>query len=149
MQLQKEISEKKVNLGNPGLTSLWNFNPDNLEACRAKERDFLPSLENYFEEAIEELDPKNEIEDTYKKVNNGEWGWRALRLMSRRSTHFFISGNNPIDKLPKYLESMLGKMAKEIPSLQKEDGADVSQEIDADMDTTEQTETETKGSRQN
>merc|ERR1719427_784732 len=142
--IQKEIAEKKVNLGNPGLTALWNLHPDNLEACRAKDRDFLPSLENYFEEAIEQLDPKNEIEDTYKKVNNGEWGWRALRLMSRRSSHFFISGNNPIAKLPKYLESMLGKMAKEIPSLQKEDGADVSQEIDADMDTTEQTETETK-----
>ena len=91
-QLQKEVAEKKINLGNSGLTSLWNYNPDNLEACRAKERDFLPSLENYFEEAIEQLDPKNEIEDTYKKVNNGEWGWRALRLMSRRSTHFFISG---------------------------------------------------------
>ena len=92
LQLQKEVAEKKINLGNPGLTSLWNYNPDNLEACRAKERDFLPSLENYFEEAIEQLDPKNEIEDTYKKVNNGEWGWRALRLMSRRSTHFFIAG---------------------------------------------------------
>jgi len=142
--LQKEVSEKKVNLGNPGLTALWNFNPDNLEACRAKERDFLPSLENYLEEAIEQLDPKNEIEETYKKVNNGEWGWRALRLMSRRSTHFFISGNNPIDKLPKYLESMLGKMAKEMPNVQKEEGGDVSQDLDTDMATLEETETEAK-----
>ena len=50
---------------------------------RAKDRDFLPSLQNYFEEAIEQLDPANGIEDEYKKVNNGEWGWRALRLMSR------------------------------------------------------------------
>ena len=48
------MAEKKINLGNSGLTSLWNYNPDNLEACRAKERDFLPSLENYFEEAIEQ-----------------------------------------------------------------------------------------------
>jgi hypothetical protein len=39
------------------------------------------------------------VEDTYKKVNNGEWGWRALRLMSRKSPHFFISGNNPIAKV--------------------------------------------------
>jgi len=82
--IQKEIAEDKVNLGNPGLTALWSLHPDNLEACRAKDRDFLPSLECYFEEAIEQLDPKNGIEDTYKKVNNGEWGWRALRLMSRR-----------------------------------------------------------------
>ena len=40
-----------------------------------------------------------QIEEAYKKVNNGEWGWRALRLMSRRSSHFFISGNNPIAKV--------------------------------------------------
>ena len=47
------MAEKKINLGNKGLTELWNLNPDNLEACRAAERDFLPSVENYFEEAIE------------------------------------------------------------------------------------------------
>ena len=50
-----------MNLGNSGLTALWNLHPDNLEACRAKDRDFLPSLENYFEEAIEQLDPRNEV----------------------------------------------------------------------------------------
>ena len=50
---------------------------------RAKDRDFLPSLQSYFEEAVEQLDPANGIEEEYKKVNNGEWGWRALRLMSR------------------------------------------------------------------
>ena len=53
------------------------------DLLRARDRDFLPSLQNYFEEAIEQLDPANGIEDEYKKVNNGEWGWRALRLMSR------------------------------------------------------------------
>ena len=114
-----------MNLGNPGLTSLWNLNPDNLDACRAQERDFLPSLDNYFGEAIEELDPKNQVEDTYKKINNGEWGWRALRLMSRRSTHFFISSNNPIGRLPDYLASMLGKMAKELP---KDDTTELMEE---------------------
>ena len=106
---------------------MWNLNPDNLDACRAQERDFLPSLESYCEEAIEQLDPKNEIEDTYKKINNGEWGWRALRLMSRRSTHFFITGNNPIGRLPDYLESMLGKMAKEMP---KDDTTELMEEGD-------------------
>ena len=30
----KELVEKRVNLGNAGLTALWNQNPDNLEACR-------------------------------------------------------------------------------------------------------------------
>ena len=54
--------------------------------------------------------------------------------MSRRSTHFFISGNNPIAKLPEYLESMLGKMAKEMPSINKEEGGDVMEEDQEDVD---------------
>jgi len=41
--------------------------------------------------------------------------------MSRRSSHFFISGNNPTAKLPEYLDSMLGKMAKEMPGLAQEE----------------------------
>ena len=56
------MAEKRINLGNKGLTELWNLNPDNLEACRAAERDFLPSVENYFEEAIEQQDPKYDKE---------------------------------------------------------------------------------------
>ena len=59
--VRREEQENKVNLGNPGLTKLWNLCPDNLEACRAKERDFLPGLENYFEEAIEQLDPQSQV----------------------------------------------------------------------------------------
>jgi len=134
--VQKEVTEKRVNLGNVGLTALWNHNPDNLEACRARDRDFLPSLQSYFEEAIEQLDPANGIEEEYKKVNNGEWGWRALRLMSRRSSHFFISGNNPIAKLPEYLETMLGKMAKEMPGLleSKSEGNDSQDNGEMNMD---------------
>ena len=30
---------------------------------RARDRDFLPSLQNYFEEAIEQLDPVNQVEE--------------------------------------------------------------------------------------
>ena len=50
------------------LTKLWNVCPDNLEACRGKDRDFLPSLDSYFEEAIEQTDPSAMVEDSYKYV---------------------------------------------------------------------------------
>ena len=46
----------------------------------------------------------------YKKVNDGQWGWRALRLLAKKSPNFFTYGNNPIAKLPDYLESILKKM---------------------------------------
>ena len=32
--IRRETEVKRVNLGNPGLTTLWNLTPDNLEACR-------------------------------------------------------------------------------------------------------------------
>ena len=35
----------------------WNLCHENMAACRSKERDFLPSVKNYFEEAIKQLDP--------------------------------------------------------------------------------------------
>ncbi|XP_063981121.1 THO complex subunit 1 [Diachasmimorpha longicaudata] len=108
----------KFYMGNPELTKLWNLCPSNLKACKSKERDFLPSLETYFEEAIMQLDPASMVEDEYKKVNDGNFGWRALRLLARRSPHFFVHGNCPISKLPEYLELMIKKIAKDRPQAQ-------------------------------
>ncbi|XP_008213701.1 THO complex subunit 1 isoform X3 [Nasonia vitripennis] len=114
----------KYYMGNQELTKLWNLCPNNLEACKSKDRDFLPSLETYFEEAIEQLDPAAAIEDEYKKVNDGNFGWRALRLLARRSPHFFVHGNYPINKLQEYLEIMIKKIAKDRPQVQ----TDIKQE---------------------
>ncbi|XP_057318707.1 THO complex subunit 1 [Microplitis mediator] len=105
----------KFNMGNSELTKLWNLCPNNLEACKSKDRDFLPLLETYFEEAIMQSDPAAMVDDEYKKVNDGNFGWRALRLLARRSPHFFVHGNNPINKLPEYLETMIKKIAKDRP----------------------------------
>lgn len=110
----------KYHMGNPELTKLWNLCPNNLEACKSKDRDFLPSLETYFEEAIMQLDPNAMVEDEYKKVNDGNFGWRALRLLARRSPHFFVHGNYPINKLPEYLETMIKKIAKDRPQTQSD-----------------------------
>lgn len=114
-ELKVVASHNKFLLGNASLTKLWNLCPDNMEACRSQKRDFLPLLETFFEEAIEQADPVNMIEDKYKHVNNSTYGWRALRLLARRSPHFFTPSNQPISKLPLYLESMIKKVAKELP----------------------------------
>lgn len=50
-----------------------------------------------------------------RKVNDGNFGWRALRLLAKRSPHFFVHGNYPITKLPEYLEIMIKKIAKDRP----------------------------------
>ncbi|PNF43227.1 THO complex subunit 1 [Cryptotermes secundus] len=116
-QMRDITQHGKFVMGNAELTKLWNLCPNNLEACKSKDRDFLPSLEGYFEEAIEQIDPAAMVEEEYKRVNDGNFGWRALRLMARRSPHFFTHSNNPINKLPEYLETMIKKIAKDRPSM--------------------------------
>jgi hypothetical protein len=66
--------EKLLRQSNQLLNLFWNINSsfiffsdtmdrslnlchENMAACRSKERDFLPSVKNYFEEAIKQLDP--------------------------------------------------------------------------------------------
>ncbi|KAK3917778.1 THO complex subunit 1 [Frankliniella fusca] len=114
--IRDSASQGKTYMGNAELTKLWNVCPDNLEACRGKDRDFLPSLDSYFEEAIEQSDPSAMVEDSYKKINDGNFGWRALRLLARRSPHFFTLSSNNISKLPEYLETMIRKIAKDRPT---------------------------------
>ncbi|GAB6028955.1 hyperrecombination- protein [Chamberlinius hualienensis] len=120
-ELRAATSRDKYLLGNPSLTKLWNLCPDNMAACRSQKRDFLPSMESFFEEAIEQTDPANMIEDEYKLVQNSNYGWRALRLLACRSPHFFTPSNQPISKLPLYLETMIKKVANEMPQTVTDD----------------------------
>uniref|UniRef100_A0A673M4D7 THO complex subunit 1-like n=1 Tax=Sinocyclocheilus rhinocerous TaxID=307959 RepID=A0A673M4D7_9TELE len=76
---------------------------------------FMPSLEDFFEDAIEQADPTNMVEEEYKVVRNSNYGWRALRLLSRRSPHFFQPTNQQFKSLADYLENMVIKLAKELP----------------------------------
>ncbi|XP_045450663.1 THO complex subunit 1 [Melitaea cinxia] len=92
-------SQDKVFMGNNDLTKLWNLCPDNLAACRTKERDFMPSLESYLA--------------GWDGAGAGGWGWRALRLLARRSPHFFVHTNNPIGRLPDYLDDMVKRITRE------------------------------------
>lgn len=108
-------ANKKILMGNDELTRLWNLCPDNIEACKSESREFMPTLEQFFEEAIEQADPENMVENEYKVVNNSNYGWRALRLLARRSPHFFQPTNQQFRSLPEYLENMVIKLAKELP----------------------------------
>uniref|UniRef100_A0A8D3D121 THO complex 1 n=1 Tax=Scophthalmus maximus TaxID=52904 RepID=A0A8D3D121_SCOMX len=107
--------DRKIFMGNDELTRLWNLNQDNMEACRSESREFMPSLDEFFAEAIEQADPANMVEAEYKVVRNPNYGWRALRLLSRRSPHFFQPTNQKFKSLADYLDSMVSKLAKELP----------------------------------
>ncbi|XP_014890075.1 THO complex subunit 1 isoform X1 [Poecilia latipinna] len=107
--------ERKIFMGNDELTRLWNLNQDNMEACKSESREFMPSLDEFFAEAIEQADPVNMVEEEYKVVRNPNYGWRALRLLSRRSPHFFQPTNQKFKSLADYLDTMVCKLAKELP----------------------------------
>ncbi|XP_078120167.1 THO complex subunit 1 [Sander vitreus] len=107
--------DRKIFMGNDELTRLWNLNQDNMEACKSDSREFMPSLDEFFAEAIEQADPANMVEEEYKVVRNPNYGWRALRLLSRRSPHFFQPTNQKFKSLADYLDSMVSKLAKELP----------------------------------
>uniref|UniRef100_A0A672G418 THO complex subunit 1-like n=1 Tax=Salarias fasciatus TaxID=181472 RepID=A0A672G418_SALFA len=107
--------DRKIFMGNDELTRLWNLNQDNMEACKSDSRSFMPALDEFFAEAIEQADPANMVEDEYKVVRNPNYGWRALRLLSRRSPHFFQPTNQKFKSLADYLDTMVSKLAKELP----------------------------------
>ncbi|KAG7164757.1 THO complex subunit 1-like, partial [Homarus americanus] len=108
-------SKTKFSMGNAEMTRLWNLKPNNLEACKMPERDFVPALETYFTPAIEQLSPKSELREQDKLVNDSNFGWRGLRLLACRSPHFFTHSASPIATLPEYLTTMIKKLAKELP----------------------------------
>ncbi|XP_048581884.1 THO complex subunit 1 [Nematostella vectensis] len=120
-EINAEWQSKKLQMGSSELTRLWNLCSDNLEACSAEKRVFLPSLEEFFEEAIEQADPDGMVEDEYKLIKKSNFGWRALRLLARRSQHFFQPSSNPFKPLPDYLESVVSQLAQELPTLKQEE----------------------------
>ncbi|CAE1172265.1 THOC1 [Acanthosepion pharaonis] len=119
---------KIIKMGNPELTRLWNLCPDNNEACKSEKRIFLPTLEDFFVDAIEQADPEAMMDEDLKLVNEQVFQWKALRLLARRSPHFFTHTHQPAVSLPVYLESMVTKLAKEMPPPHEEMKTDIGEE---------------------
>ena len=101
------------------MAKLCNINHDNLNACKDPNRQFLPTLRDFFDEAIEQLDPANEIEKQYHLVNKTEWSWKALRLLAKRSAFYFMQNQN-VRSVPDYLVAICNKLAKEFQINQSE-----------------------------
>ncbi len=88
-----------------------------MEACKDPNRQFLPSLKEFFEEAIDQLDPANQVEKQYQLVQQTDWAWKALRLLAKRSAFYFMQNQN-VKTIPEYIEAICNKLGKEIASEQ-------------------------------
>lgn len=118
------------------MTKLWNLCPNNLESCKGRERDFLPSLEEYFSDAIEQLE--NPTKDDESLLKDGNFGWRALRLLARRSPHFFTYSTTIMNPLSSYLEMMVRKIAHERPGKNQENSQESQNDTELDNFLTEE-----------
>ena len=59
---------KSLKLGHPELTRLWNLAPDNMAAAKRDSRIFLPKLDDFFTNSIDQADPEAQVEEQYKSV---------------------------------------------------------------------------------
>lgn len=115
------ITTKSINIGCEELTKLWNICPNNMEACQQTKRKFIPSSEEFFEEAIEQADPEQQVEEQYKLIHNPTWSWKALKLKARNSPHFFSQSSGTLAKpLPEHLDVLIAKFVKDSSVLNKE-----------------------------
>lgn len=105
--ISESIKQNNFFMGNTELTRLWNLCPDNLQACRGADRNFLPSIDVYLENPKDKIDPSFE--------------WRALRLLARQSPHFFTLIQTP-NKVSDYLEGVRKKIQE---SKTKKNGPEV------------------------
>jgi len=134
-QIKEAHAAKKFLMGNANLTKLWNLCPNNLDAAAAPERDFLPTMDEWMLEAAEQLDPAQQVEETYRKVNDGQWGWRALRLLVKKSGFFYTYGHNkPIGTVPEYLTERLKEHYPEWNSASKANAANAAAEGEEDKE---------------
>ncbi|KAL7024764.1 hypothetical protein ACKWTF_013189 [Chironomus riparius] len=105
----------KFDLGNPELTRLWNLCPDNLQACKGLDRNFLPPLETY-------------LENKEMSSDDPTYLWRALRLVSKQSSHFFTllaPPNEKIEKIADYLKLFSQKIQKDKIEIKQEAGTGI------------------------
>ncbi|RNA29898.1 THO complex subunit 1 [Brachionus plicatilis] len=109
----------KVFLADSSLMSkLCNVNHENLEVCRDPNRQFLPSLKEFFLDAIEQLDPANQVERQYYLINQTDWAWKGLRLLAKRSPYYFMQNQN-VKTVSEYLEAICGKLNKDFTAEQQ------------------------------
>jgi THO complex subunit 1 len=106
--------QPKYQFDNTEIGKLCNVNHDNLAACHDPSRQFLPSLKDFFEEAIDQLDPANQVEKEYHLVHDADWSWRALRLLAKRSALYFTQNQN-VKTISEYLETICIRLGKELP----------------------------------
>lgn len=105
----------KVIIGNQDLTKIWNQCQDNWDACLSEERIFTPPLEKFFEPVITRYETWRPEDRQKILIEESDFTWRALRLLSQKSSHFFTPSNlSQVRPINQYLDAAIEKVVKEL-----------------------------------
>lgn len=110
-ELKSADANHRILIGNPELNAIWNLCPDNWESCRSRKRLFTPSVEKFFETAV-----KANNKQRQEICSDSDFSWRALRLLSQKSHHFFSPSNQVVKAVNTHLEGVVEKLSKEFPA---------------------------------
>ncbi|XP_054153243.1 THO complex subunit 1-like [Oppia nitens] len=110
-ELKEAESQNRILIGNQELNTIWNLCADNWESCRSKKRLFIPSVEKFFENAVKATHKQRQ-----EICSDSDFTWRALRLLSQKSHHFFSPSNQVVKTVNSHLETVVEKLSKEFPT---------------------------------
>lgn len=105
---QSELNNELV-IGSEQLTKIWNLNQDNWNACKTANRVFVPTVDDYFESVL----TKEVLEYKHFYTDEPIYCWRALRLLAKQSTNFFVPSNTSVKPVKEYIESTIDKLASD------------------------------------
>lgn len=77
-----------IDLGNRELSRLWNIEKDNLEACKSESRKCIPMLKSFLDDALDEMDPEQQVDEQYQSVNDEKYQWMGGRFLIFNSDQF-------------------------------------------------------------
>ena len=90
-----------------------NYNHKNRSICFERIGAYVPKTKEFFEEAIEQLDPENQIEKQYYLIYDSEWAWKAVRLLQRRREYDLMDNQNTKTR-SEHLEMVCNKLKNEV-----------------------------------
>lgn len=97
-------------LGTRELSRLWALSADDLQPARDVEP---PNVADFFEESIEQMDPEAQVERHYWSINNPNFCWRALRLLTKHRLHYTKDGISH-KSMSEYLQAAIERLGKEV-----------------------------------
>ncbi|VDK44084.1 unnamed protein product [Gongylonema pulchrum] len=81
-------------------------------------RNFIPKMNSVVQDVMDEMDPKQQVEEQYKSVNNESFQWRASRLLLSQSASYFQVPSKKSEvtaSMAPFLEEVIRHTAANIP----------------------------------